>query len=167
MKKYWELRSWKMTLFWFLVIGFFKKECFVFSQWFFFWLLGFSKKNLNENHHGFHMRWRLFLQYGWFLQNLEKALSELICTQLYVLFLKLGDAHLWKQCFNYLLISPFNNLSIIIFSFQSTAIYQANQKLDSIKKAKENPVSSEELIKYAHRISASNAVSAPLNWQQG
>ena len=49
----------------------------------------------------------------------------------------------------------------------STAIYQANQKLDSIKKAKENPVSSEELIKYAHRISASNAVSAPLNWQQG
>ena len=50
---------------------------------------------------------------------------------------------------------------------QSTAIYQARQKLDSIQKAKENPVSSEELIKYAHRISASNAVSAPLNWQQG
>jgi len=49
----------------------------------------------------------------------------------------------------------------------STAIYQARQKLDSIQKAKENPVSSEELIKYAHRISASNAVSAPLNWQQG
>jgi len=49
----------------------------------------------------------------------------------------------------------------------STAIYQARQKLDSIQKSKENPVSSEELIKYAHRISASNAVSAPLNWQQG
>jgi len=49
----------------------------------------------------------------------------------------------------------------------STAIYQARQKLDSIQKAKENPVSSEELIKYAHRISASNAVSAPHNWQQG
>ncbi len=29
------------------------------------------------------------------------------------------------------------------------------------------PVSSEELIKYGHRISASNAVCAPLNWQQG
>ena len=28
-------------------------------------------------------------------------------------------------------------------------------------------MSSEELIKYAHRISASNAVSAPHNWQQG
>jgi mediator of RNA polymerase II transcription subunit 4 len=29
------------------------------------------------------------------------------------------------------------------------------------------PVPSEDLIKYGHRISASNAVSAPLNWQQG
>ena len=29
------------------------------------------------------------------------------------------------------------------------------------------PVSAEELIQYGHRISASNAVSAPLNWQQG
>lgn len=49
----------------------------------------------------------------------------------------------------------------------STAIFQANQKLDSISRAKESPVPSEELIKYAHRISASNAVCAPLNWQQG
>jgi len=49
----------------------------------------------------------------------------------------------------------------------STAIFQANQKLDSIGRAKEAPVASEELIKYAHRISASNAVCAPLNWQQG
>lgn len=28
-------------------------------------------------------------------------------------------------------------------------------------------ISSEELIKYAHRISASNAVCAPLNWVPG
>ena len=49
----------------------------------------------------------------------------------------------------------------------STAIFQAKQKLDSIGRAKENPVSSEELIKYSHRISASNAVCAPLTWQQG
>lgn len=28
-------------------------------------------------------------------------------------------------------------------------------------------MSSEELIKYAHRISASSAVAAPHNWQQG
>ena len=39
--------------------------------------------------------------------------------------------------------------------------------MDSIDRAKENPVSSEELIKYSHRISASNAVCAPLTWQQG
>lgn len=49
----------------------------------------------------------------------------------------------------------------------STAIYQANQKLQLIAKANKRPVSSEELIKYAHRISASNAVCAPLTWQQG
>ncbi|XP_025837195.1 mediator of RNA polymerase II transcription subunit 4 [Agrilus planipennis] len=49
----------------------------------------------------------------------------------------------------------------------STAIYQANQKLQSIHRANKRPVSSEELIKFAHRISASNAVCAPLTWQQG
>ncbi|CAH1103691.1 unnamed protein product [Psylliodes chrysocephalus] len=49
----------------------------------------------------------------------------------------------------------------------STAIYQANQKLQSIARANRRPVSSEELIKFAHRISASNAICAPLTWQQG
>ncbi|XP_014680895.1 PREDICTED: mediator of RNA polymerase II transcription subunit 4-like [Priapulus caudatus] len=49
----------------------------------------------------------------------------------------------------------------------STAIYQAKQKLISIQKATKNQVPSEELIKYAHRISASNAVAAPLTWQPG
>lgn len=49
----------------------------------------------------------------------------------------------------------------------STAIYQASQKLKSIHRANKRPVSSEELIKFAHRISASNAVCAPLTWQQG
>lgn len=34
----------------------------------------------------------------------------------------------------------------------STAIYQASQKLQSIAKAKKRPVSSEELIKFAHRF---------------
>ena len=52
-------RSWKWH---FLVFG--------------FWLLGFSKKNclflLNGNQLGFHMRYHLFLLYGWFLQNLGK-----------------------------------------------------------------------------------------------
>lgn len=49
----------------------------------------------------------------------------------------------------------------------STAIFQAKQKLASIAKANERPISSEELIKYAYRISASHAISAPLRWQQG
>lgn len=49
----------------------------------------------------------------------------------------------------------------------STALFQARQKLASIARANKRPVSSEELIKYAHRISASNAVCAPLTWVQG
>lgn len=49
----------------------------------------------------------------------------------------------------------------------STAIFQAQQKLHSINRANKRPVMSEELIKFAHRISASNAVCAPLTWQQG
>nr|CAG4642813.1 EOG090X0DX5 [Evadne anonyx] len=49
----------------------------------------------------------------------------------------------------------------------ATAIFQAKQKLTAIGRANRKPVSSEDLIKFAHRISASNAVCAPLNWQQG
>nr|CAG4647415.1 EOG090X0DX5 [Megafenestra aurita]SVE92661.1 EOG090X0DX5 [Megafenestra aurita] len=49
----------------------------------------------------------------------------------------------------------------------ATAIFQAKQKLQSIARANNKPVNSEDLIKFAHRISASNAVCAPLNWQQG
>ncbi|KAF0772205.1 mediator of RNA polymerase II transcription subunit 4 [Aphis craccivora] len=49
----------------------------------------------------------------------------------------------------------------------ATALFQAKQKLQSINKASKHPVSSEDLIKYAHRISASNAVCAPLTWQPG
>ena len=41
--------------------------CFVFGYWVFSIFL------LNENGRGFHMRERLFLHYGLFLQNLEKG----------------------------------------------------------------------------------------------
>ena len=47
----------------------------------------------------------------------------------------------------------------------ASTVYQAKQKLESISRGE--PVLSEELIKYSHKISASNAVCAPLNWQQG
>lgn len=56
---------------------------------------------------------------------------------------------------------------MIDFCLQATAIYQAKQKLQSISRANKRPVPSEDLIKFAHRISASNAVCAPLTWQQG
>lgn len=46
-------------------------------------------------------------------------------------------------------------------------IYQARQKLKSINAANKRPVNSEELVRYAHRISSTHAVSAPVTWQQG
>lgn len=49
----------------------------------------------------------------------------------------------------------------------SLALFQARQKLASIERAKKRPVNSEELIKYAHRISSTYAITAPTNWQQG
>jgi len=52
-------------------------------------------------------------------------------------------------------------------SLLSNAVHQAKQKLEHIRKANRNPVSSEELIKYAHKISASNSVSCPPGWTAG
>ncbi|XP_075996701.1 mediator of RNA polymerase II transcription subunit 4 [Genypterus blacodes] len=49
----------------------------------------------------------------------------------------------------------------------ATAVYQAKEKLRTIDRARKGSISSEEIIKYAHRISASNAVCAPLNWLPG
>ena len=49
----------------------------------------------------------------------------------------------------------------------ATAIYQAKQKLSIISKASERHLPSEELIKYAHRISSSHSVAAPFNWEVG
>lgn len=49
----------------------------------------------------------------------------------------------------------------------STIVYEAGQKLKSIEQASKRKVSSEELIKYAHKISASNCVNSPPNWMPG
>lgn len=49
----------------------------------------------------------------------------------------------------------------------SVALYQARQKMQSIVRANKRPVNSEELIKYAHRISSTYSVTAPDTWQQG
>ena len=55
----------------------------------------------------------------------------------------------------------------LFYSLQAQAIYQAREKLKAIEKAKKGAISADELIKYAHRISATNAVSAPLTWAPG
>ncbi|GFO09563.1 mediator of RNA polymerase ii transcription subunit 4 [Plakobranchus ocellatus] len=52
-------------------------------------------------------------------------------------------------------------------TIMATAVYQAKQKLAAVRQAQANKVSCEELIKYAHRISASNAVAAPPTWGPG
>ncbi len=60
-------------------------------------------------------------------------------------------------------------LPVVTFGvlFQSTAIYQAKQKLKAIHQATKRKISADELIKYAHKISASNAVAAPPTWGPG
>ncbi|XP_059174999.1 mediator of RNA polymerase II transcription subunit 4-like [Physella acuta] len=52
-------------------------------------------------------------------------------------------------------------------TIMATAVYQAKQKLAAVRQAQQNKISSEDLIKYAHRISASNAVAAPPTWSPG
>jgi len=49
----------------------------------------------------------------------------------------------------------------------STALFQARQKLEQITRAQSQKCSSEELIRFSHRISSTNAVAAPPNWQPG
>ncbi|CAI5441513.1 unnamed protein product [Caenorhabditis angaria] len=49
----------------------------------------------------------------------------------------------------------------------TSSIFQANQKLKSVREAELRPVNSETVIKMAHQISRSYSVSAPLTWQQG
>jgi len=49
----------------------------------------------------------------------------------------------------------------------STALFQAKQKLEQMTKAQDRSVSSEDLIRFAHRISSTNAVAAPSNWTPG
>ncbi|XP_031552789.1 mediator of RNA polymerase II transcription subunit 4-like [Actinia tenebrosa] len=49
----------------------------------------------------------------------------------------------------------------------SQAVFQAKKKLKAIEQANRGSVSSEELIKYAHKISSSSAVEAPTTWMPG
>ena len=46
-------------------------------------------------------------------------------------------------------------------------MYEAKKKLASINKAEEKAVSADDLIRFAHRISASGAVAAPSTWVPG
>ncbi|KAI7693206.1 hypothetical protein SSS_02329 [Sarcoptes scabiei] len=49
----------------------------------------------------------------------------------------------------------------------ATAIFQAKQKLSLIKQSDSHPISVDELIKYAHKISADHSVASPYNWEIG
>lgn len=54
-----------------------------------------------------------------------------------------------------------------LITLQAGAVFEAKKKLSSIKKAEDNAVTTEELIRFAHRISASYAVAAPPTWTPG
>ena len=51
--------------------------------------------------------------------------------------------------------------------FKATLMYDAKQKLKSIHQASNRKISSEELIKYAHKISAGNSIACPPDWILG
>ncbi|CAJ0952340.1 unnamed protein product, partial [Mesorhabditis belari] len=46
-------------------------------------------------------------------------------------------------------------------------IFQANERLKTMKAAEEQPVNTEQVIQMAHQISKGFSVASPLNWQQG
>ncbi|CAD5119256.1 DgyrCDS7885 [Dimorphilus gyrociliatus] len=52
-------------------------------------------------------------------------------------------------------------------SLLSVAIYEGKQKLAVAKRARHNKLPVDDVIKYAHKISASHSVVAPPNWVQG
>jgi len=54
-----------------------------------------------------------------------------------------------------------------VVSFQASAVFEAKKKLESIRRAEKKAVTTEELIRFAHRISASGAVAAPPTWAPG
>ena len=49
----------------------------------------------------------------------------------------------------------------------ASALYQAKEQLKLFDEANERSVMSEDVIRYAHQISASCSTAAPLNWIQG
>ncbi|XP_002740664.1 mediator of RNA polymerase II transcription subunit 4-like [Saccoglossus kowalevskii] len=49
----------------------------------------------------------------------------------------------------------------------ATAIYQAKEKLKAIEQASTHSIPVDDLIKYAHHISATNSVTAPMSWAPG
>ena len=65
--------------------------------WFFFFKI-FFLLHLNEKTKGFHMRYHLFLQYGWFLQNLGKYF---IRTNMHTtVALLINSCNLWNEIWN-------------------------------------------------------------------
>jgi len=50
---------------------------------------------------------------------------------------------------------------------QATSIYYAKELIKQIDKAQMQPVGSEELVKYAHKISSSCSTVAPISWSYG
>ena len=52
-------------------------------------------------------------------------------------------------------------------SMLATSLYHAKEKLKAFDRAKKDSIMSEDVIKYAHKISASCSTASPLNWTPG
>ena len=110
MKKYWELKKpWKWLLFSFLVFG--------------IWLLGCSKKNFFSFSVWKKPRWFIWGSiYSWtmdgFFRIFKKAVSELICTRLYILLftgnLEMDANNIWTLL---KIVCPFLRRNVKISKF--------------------------------------------------
>lgn len=49
----------------------------------------------------------------------------------------------------------------------STSLFQAKKKVESLSQATSNTINSEDLVRFAFRISTGNSVESPENWQVG
>ena len=79
-------------------------------------LIFFFKKNffllhLDENKQAVHMRYHLFLQYGWFLQNLGK---DFIQTNMHT------TVAIWKAIFSNYAPLPLSNYVMRLYMFRAT-----------------------------------------------
>lgn len=105
------------------------------------------------------LAWKAYWTHGWKVSSLQLSFLRSPCN-------------LSSHCIRRTLLM-FGKIALLMFSIWQYPMFWNNWRVQSLKKYSDflsffpGAISSEEIIKYAHRISASNAVCAPLTWVPG